>query len=89
MSLAIDVDRVTHVLLADGWHEVTDGSFTVAPYEFGQTVSTETDGRKFVVLYGAENVGIQPVGFAFTEARTGSLMSGPLTSVFAVRQERP
>jgi hypothetical protein len=88
MTLAIDVDRVTHVLLADGWHEVTDESFTVGPYEFGQTVSTATGEREFVVLPGADSLGVSPVGFAFTEARTGSLMSGPLTSVFAVRQER-
>lgn len=89
MSLAIDLDRVTHVLLADGWHEVTDESFIVAPYEFGQTVSTGTEEPTFVVLLGADNSGIQSIGFAFTEARTGSLMSGPLTSVLAVRQERP
>jgi hypothetical protein len=35
MSLAIDVDCVTHVLLVDGWREVAAKSFTMAPYECG------------------------------------------------------
>ena len=34
MSLAIDVDRVIQVLLADGWHEVLDDSFDLDAYEF-------------------------------------------------------
>lgn len=34
MSLAIDVDLVTHVLLADGWHTVANRSFTLDSYEF-------------------------------------------------------
>ena len=34
MSLAIDVDDITHVLLADGWHEVHDASFGTDSYEF-------------------------------------------------------
>ena len=34
MSLAIDVDNITHVLLADGWHEVHDASFGTDSYEF-------------------------------------------------------
>jgi len=30
MSLAIDVDTVTHVLLADGWHKVKGSSFPIS-----------------------------------------------------------
>ena len=89
MSLAIDVARVTHVLLADGWHEVADGSFTVAPYEFGRPADSGADDRDFVVLYNSSNMGADPMGFEFTEARTGALISGPLASVSAVRREHP
>ena len=89
MSLAIDVARVTHVLLADGWHEVADGSFTVAPYEFGRRAETEADDRDFVVLYNSSNMGTDEMGFEFTEARTSALISGPLTSAIALRREHP
>jgi hypothetical protein len=34
MSLAIEVDDITHVLLADGWHTVHDASFGIGSYEF-------------------------------------------------------
>ena len=89
MSLAIDVTRVTHVLLADGWHEVADGSFTVAPYEFARPAGTGANDRDFVVLYNSGNMGTDPMGFEFTEARTSALISGPLMSVIAVRRENP
>jgi hypothetical protein len=89
MSLAIDVTRVTHVLLADGWHEVADGSFTVAPYEFGRPANTGADEHDFAVLYNSSNTGTDPMGFEFTEARTSALIGGPLASVIAVRREHP
>ena len=88
MSLAIDVSRVTHVLLADGWHEVADGSFTVAPYEFGRSGAATGGDRGFVVLNGTGTPGIDPLGFDFTEARTNASLCGPLGSVIAVRRER-
>ena len=34
MSLTIEVDDITHVLLADGWHTVHDASFGIDSYEF-------------------------------------------------------
>lgn len=34
MSLAIDVDKVTAVLLADSWHEVAAASFALDSYEY-------------------------------------------------------
>ena len=89
MSLAIDVGRITHVLLADGWHEVADGSFTVAPYEFGRPANTGAGDGDFAVLYNSSNTGTDPMGFEFTEARTSALIGGPLTSVIAVRREHP
>ena len=32
MSLTIEVDDITHVLLADGWHTVHDASFGIDSY---------------------------------------------------------
>jgi hypothetical protein len=40
MSLAIDPESVTAVLLADGWHNVNTSTFTIGTYEF---VSTSSD----------------------------------------------
>jgi hypothetical protein len=88
MSLAIDIGRVTHVLLADGWHEVADQSFTVAPYEFGRAAAATSGDRGFVVLNRTDTSGIDPMGFEFIEARTNASLCGPLGSVIAVRRER-
>ena len=40
MALTIDVERVTAVLLADGWHYIQPRSFHIDPYAFtsGETV---------------------------------------------------
>ena len=89
MSLAIDVTGVTHVLLVDGWHEVAHESFTVARYEFRRPAHAGADDRDFAVLYNSSNMGTDPMGFEFTEARTSALISGPLMSVIAVRREHP
>ena len=86
MNLAIDVDSVTHVLLGDGWHEVVDKSFTVAPYEYGRTVATGDGAPSFELVLVAG--GASPMGFAFDEARTGASMCGPLASVVAVRRQQ-
>jgi len=71
MSLAIDTDRVTAVLLADGWHDVVDKSFNLDAYEF------MWDGR----LVGS---GSSATGYDFEEGN-GSRLAGPLTAIIAVR----
>jgi hypothetical protein len=86
MDLGIDVDKVTGVLLADGWHVVEDESFTLGGYDFllrGVAVQRAGDG------------GVCPVGFEFDERvetesvrgrkRETRKVSGPLTAVLAVR----
>lgn len=89
MSLAIDVDCVTHVLLVDGWHEVAGQSFTVAPYEYGHIVPTGvTNAPNFVFLHQAGYGGVCPVGFDFTDAATGASMCGRISSVVAVRRSQ-
>ncbi len=69
MSLAIDVDNVSAVLLADGWHTVADQSFEIDAYEF----MWQGD-----LLYNAN------AGFAFTET-DGAVVMGPMTAILAVR----
>jgi hypothetical protein len=79
MSLAIDVDTVVAVLLADGWHKVEDGSFELNSYEFLHAGRT--------VLSGSRVQGAPTTGATWVEA-DGTIMSCPLTSVLAVRQRK-
>ena len=70
---SIDVAKVRGVLLADGWHEVKTGtSFEVGSYGYmkgGQGVPPQLFDRK--------------AGFTFMDNH--GLVTGPLTSVLAVR----
>jgi hypothetical protein len=85
MSLAINVDNVSAVLLADGWHTVADDSFMLDSYEF---VCRET------LAHGGGDGGICATGFRFLEdfddnagkAYRGdnARVSGPLTAILAV-----
>lgn len=79
MSLSIDVDAVTAVLLADGWHDVLEGSFDLDSYEF--TVGKGNDER---ILHGGGDSDICAIGFTFA-VRGGDRLSGPLTSILAVK----
>ena len=75
MSLRIDVDKISAVLLADGWHEVVDQSFALDAYEYVHNEDTIHKG-------GGGNV--TSTGFCFKDD-TGSSMCGPLTAILAVR----
>jgi hypothetical protein len=82
MSLAIDVDNITHVLLADGWHEVHDTSFAIDSYEF---MWRQGMGDK-PMLGGGQEKHVAAAGFSFAES--DHTLSGPLTSVLAVKTQR-
>jgi hypothetical protein len=97
MSLAIDVDNITHVLLADGWHDVHDASFGTDTYEF---VGSEGTGDSPMLGGGQEKhipaaghrgsttrEHIAAAGFSFTE--DDHILCGPLTSVLAIRLAPP
>ncbi len=83
MRNQIDVDRVTRVLLADGWHDVAD--------EDGNTPCPEGKASSFglgTVEFVSERRDddddfIERPAFAFTEPG-GQRVTGPLTSVLAV-----
>lgn len=77
MSLKIDVDDVTSVLLADGWHTVTDQSFTLDSYEFVWQGALQ--------LGGGQCEGVPSTGFEF-RGSDGKIWAGPLTSILAVKR---
>jgi hypothetical protein len=85
MSIAINIDHVTEVLLADGWHTVADESFALDSYEYLQ-YHPNPDRDPFVLLGGGREPLIPATGFTFTET-TGHRISGPLTAVLAVREK--
>jgi len=76
VSLAIDIDKVEGVLLADGWHDVDGASFTVDVYEFVQ-------GEQLLVG-GGQVAGVPSTGATWRE-RNGDVLACPLTAILAVR----
>jgi hypothetical protein len=73
MSLAIDVDNVAGVLLADGvWYEVAGKSFNLASYEFVHEEETIHKG-------GQSDVTAK--GFICKPKGRGGVMYGPLTAI--------
>jgi hypothetical protein len=75
VSLAIDIDKVSALLLADGWHEVVDDSFYIDAYEY---ISKDMpDSSQFS---GGPGFGIKE-----NHGRGGSMMYGPVSAIIAVR----
>ncbi|MEV0374832.1 hypothetical protein AB0I10_34485 [Streptomyces sp. NPDC050636] len=75
VSLAINPDAITAVLLPDGWHDVRSGTFVLDAYEY-----VEGDD----VTHGGGQSGICATGFEFATGR--EWIAGPLTSILAVRK---
>ncbi|HEV3091291.1 MAG TPA: hypothetical protein VGX91_07615 [Candidatus Cybelea sp.] len=86
MSLAIDIDLVTDVLLADGWHHVENDSFEIDAYEFLQTWFNEVEKSQSRLLGGQEAL-VPSRGFFFSELHGGEDVAtyGPITSIIALR----
>ncbi len=76
MSLAIDVNRVDQVLLADGWHRVANRSFDLDAYEFMH--------EDRAVLTGGQVSLVPSTGATWAEA-DGSVVACPLTAILAVK----
>jgi hypothetical protein len=94
MGMEIDVAKVTSVLLADGWHEVDDGTFTLQEYEFLFWPRGREQGEEPQTVHGSGENGICATGFQFREyqpedgsvlGRSASWICGPLSAVLAVR----
>ncbi len=73
MSHAIDCSTIRSVLLADGWHRVSEHSFTLKRYEYVQ-------GAEIRHTAGAD--GVCSTAFQFAD-EAGYVLSGPLTSILA------
>ncbi len=84
MSLSLDVDKVTAVLLVDGWHEVAEDSFGLDSYEYLWWPPGLADGKEPHVLHGGGRAGICSTGFQF-KSDAGDAISGPLSAIQAVR----
>lgn len=91
MSLYINPEEVTQVLLADGWHEVKKETFGIDAYEFVQP-GFESPDHDYTILSGGSVEGICSTGFHFVEvdetaggAIVYSSVYGPMTAVLAVR----
>ena len=75
MSLSIQLDDVAAVLLADGWHEVSEAHFDLDSYEY-------LSGDH--LLHGGGDNGITAIGF-WLQQPDGKKIAGPLSSILAVR----
>ena len=92
---SVDVDKVTDVLLADGWHKVENESFMIGGYGFSWR-GPGGDGPLRSVRSGDVEA-LCPVGFEFEEFTGGSesdpkwtlvrKVSGLLTAILAVRSQ--
>jgi hypothetical protein len=68
--------RVVAVLLADGWHRIVRGSFSVGPLGLGAGADLGVPGFRFEEADGGSPY--QP-----------TVLAGPLDSIIAVRQVTP
>ncbi len=84
MSLQINIEKITGVLLADGWHNAE--GFGLDAYELGGYYHDPDWGSG--VLFGCEHGGGQSgvcaAGFAFRDPDSGVTVCGPLTAILAV-----
>ena len=75
-QLPVTPETVVAVLLADGWHRVASGSFTIGALSFGDRDGCGVLGYRFEEVSEAS-----PYGPA--------AMAGPLEALLAVRQITP
>lgn len=81
VSLALEVDDVTEVLLGDGWHSVSGESFIIDSFEF-------VWGDELV--HGGGQSDVCAAGFRFNVCDDDgriTTMAGPLTAILAVSTE--
>jgi hypothetical protein len=76
VQLPVAPATVVAVLLADGWHQVASGSFTIGALSFGDADDRDGLGYRFEEITAAS-----PYGPA--------AMAGPLEALLAVRQITP
>jgi hypothetical protein len=84
LDIAIDIDHVTAILLADGWHEMFMQSDGTSTFTIGRQHYTMQYGTASVTPLAFTEREV-PLGFTF-HALDGTTVSGPLSSVLAVRE---
>jgi hypothetical protein len=91
MSFTIDIDHVTHVLLADGWHEVQKNSLSLDTYSLSSDVYEYLTADRLDPggPGGGQEPSVAAKGFRFVDAEqeVGTFTAGPLTSILAVRYQ--
>jgi hypothetical protein len=68
--------RVVAVLLADGWHQIVPGSFSIGPQDLGACADPGVPGFLFAEADAGRRC--QP-----------TMLAGPVDSIIAVRQVNP
>tara|TARA_Y100000310_G_C20447324_1_gene699062 strand:- start:266 stop:550 length:285 start_codon:yes stop_codon:yes gene_type:complete len=92
MSLAIDVDKVTRVCVVGHWYDVLwkdargedISTFLFDSYEFVTNRGYEDKWPPHHLEHGGGDYDICAKGFEFVDAKTGNVISGPMTSIDAV-----
>jgi hypothetical protein len=93
MSLAIDIEKVSDVLLADGWHHVVfnngKSTFVIDAYEFVEHM--EEGKNPFVHVSGGSVVGVPSTAAEWLELKSGKsyVVTCPLTAILAVKRLIP
>lgn len=75
MSLALQLDKVSWVLLANEWYEVYQQSFSLDSYEYLWEEQ---------IIHGGGQSGLCAIGFMFEDTSRNHL-AGPLSSIQAIR----
>lgn len=84
MSLAINPDLVSAVMIGNKWFPVYKDSFDLDSYEF--VIPSESKADNDFIMHGGGNSGVCATGFRFQLANDlGVIMSGPLTAIQAVQ----
>jgi hypothetical protein len=78
MSLAIDIDKATRVLLSDGWHDIARNDEGVSSLYFDAFELVWNTGDHFVQPKA------DPAGIGFIDGATGEWMFAPLNHVLAI-----
>jgi len=94
MSLAININRIKRILLADGWHKVIKDTFFIDSYEFVEEWIAEQEGKPYAtnaVFNGGQDKMITSTGACWTEDNISNdaddderEMYCPLTSILAI-----
>lgn len=80
MSLYIDIDEVTDVLISDGWYTVLNKSFCIDSYEYHfQEMTVHSGGSG-----GISDTGFQFYGYKNGYEENKNYYYGPLSSILMI-----